>query len=43
MWAELTAMGLSPDQLAKSAKYFISLDGRMVTRQEASKGVDIKV
>lgn len=43
MWAELTAMGLSSDQLTKSAKYFISLDGRMVTREDASKGVDIKV
>lgn len=43
MWEELTAMGLNPDQLAKSAKYFISMDGRMVTREDASKGVDIKV
>ncbi len=43
MWEELTAMGLNSDQLAKSAKYFISMDGRMVTREEATKGVDIKV
>lgn len=43
MWEELTAMGLNPDQLAKSAKYFVSMDGRMVSREEATKGVDIKV
>lgn len=43
MWAELTAMGLNPDQLAKSAKYFVSMDGRMVTKEEATKGIDIKV
>lgn len=43
MWEELTAMGLNSDQLAKSAKYFISMDGRMATREEASKGVDITV
>ncbi|MQP67657.1 hypothetical protein GE253_20215 [Niveispirillum sp. SYP-B3756] len=43
MWAELTAMGLHPDQLAKSAKYFTTLDGNMATREEATKGVNIKV
>lgn len=43
MWAELTAMGLNSDQLARSAKYFISMDGRMATREEATKGVDIRV
>lgn len=43
MWEELTAMGLNPDQLAGSAKYFISMDGRMATREEATKGIDIKV
>ncbi|MFV3127896.1 hypothetical protein [Niveispirillum sp. KHB5.9] len=43
MWEELTSMGLNPDQLVKSAKYFISMDGRMATREEATKGIDIKV
>ncbi|MFV3077851.1 hypothetical protein [Niveispirillum fermenti] len=43
MWEELTAMGLNTDQLVKSAKYFISMDGRMATREEATKGIDIKV
>lgn len=43
MWEELTAMGVNPDQLVASAKYFISMDGRMATREEATKGIDIKV
>lgn len=43
MWEELTAMGLNPDQLAKSAKYFVAMDGRIATKEEATKGVDIKV
>lgn len=43
MWEELTAMGVNPDQLEKSAKYFIAMDGRMATREEATKGIDIKV
>ena len=43
MWEELTSMGLNPDQLAKSAKYFVAPDGRIATKEEATKGVDIKV
>lgn len=43
MWEELSALGLNPQQLAKSAKYFTSLDGRIATREEATKGVNIMV
>lgn len=36
MWEELRANGLHPDQLVRSAKYFINLDGEIVNRDVAT-------
>lgn len=37
MWAELNAKGLAPDQLVKSAKYFINDAGDIVDRAAATR------
>ncbi len=36
MWEELRANGVAPDQLVRSAKYFINLDGEIVNRAVAT-------
>ncbi|WP_247877182.1 hypothetical protein [Azospirillum brasilense] len=36
MWAELRANGLTPEQLVRTATYFINLDGEVVTRAVAT-------
>lgn len=36
MWEELRANGLHPDQLVRSAKYFINLEGEIVNRDVAT-------
>lgn len=38
MWAELRANGLAPEQLARTAKYFINLEGEIVSRAVATEG-----
>ncbi|MGQ9367078.1 hypothetical protein [Azospirillum sp. ST 5-10] len=38
MWRELEANGVTPDQLVRSAKYFINLDGEIVSRAVAMGG-----
>lgn len=36
MWEELRANGLHPDQLARTAKYFVNLEGEIVNRDVAT-------
>ncbi|MFC5359108.1 hypothetical protein [Azospirillum himalayense] len=36
MWEELRANGLTPDQLARTAAYFVNLDGEIVSRAVAT-------
>ncbi|CAO3460027.1 hypothetical protein [Azospirillum argentinense] len=36
MWEELRANGLTPEQLVRTATYFINLDGEVVTRAVAT-------
>ncbi len=36
MWEELRANGLTPDQLVRTAKYFVNLDGEIVSRAVAT-------
>ncbi|WP_156927103.1 hypothetical protein [Azospirillum halopraeferens] len=38
MWEELEANGLTPNQLARTAKHFINLKGEIVGRAEATGG-----
>ncbi len=36
MWEELRANGLTPEQLARTAKYFVNFDGEVVSRAVAT-------
>ena len=36
MWDDLRANGVSPEQLVRTAKYFINLDGEVVSRATAT-------
>lgn len=36
MWEELRANGLHPDQLVRTAKYFVNLEGEIVSRAAAT-------
>ena len=38
MWEELRANGLAPEQLARTAAYFVNLDGEVVSRAVATEG-----
>ncbi|WP_247895914.1 hypothetical protein [Azospirillum brasilense] len=38
MWDELRANGLTPEQLARTAAYFVNLDGEVVSRAVATGG-----
>ncbi|TWA76917.1 hypothetical protein FBZ83_11759 [Azospirillum brasilense] len=38
MWEELRANGLTPEQLVRTADYFINLDGEIVSRAVATGG-----
>ncbi|WP_247889961.1 hypothetical protein [Azospirillum brasilense] len=38
MWEELRANGLTPEQLVRTAKYFVNLDGEVVSRAVATGG-----
>ncbi|GAA4257358.1 hypothetical protein [Azospirillum formosense] len=38
MWEELRANGLAPDQLVRTAKYFVNLDGEVISRAVATGG-----
>jgi hypothetical protein len=40
MWDDLAALGLHPDQLARSAKFLVDMDGNVVTRAQATRPVD---
>ncbi|OPH13850.1 hypothetical protein FE88_07095 [Azospirillum brasilense] len=38
MWEELRANGLTPEQLVRTATYFVNLDGEVVSRAVATEG-----
>lgn len=38
MWEELKANGLTPEQLARTAKHFVNFDGEIVSRAVATGG-----